>query len=443
MTDITVKPHTQLNVRLDLSSAISNEIREEFSFFVNGYKFMKSYKSGHWDGRISMYDARLRLFPRGLLPRLKEWADDQGYVINVDDIDKVKPQIPWDPSWLDRWAEYSKYEPREHQVRAISSALRYNFSLVRLATGGGKSMVCYFVSRYLLENTNKDILILVPSISLVEQLKSDFEDYAVGWDTDANVHLLYGGKDRESSKRIWVSTWQTAVKMPASFFSRFGALIVDEAHGADSKSITAISNNMPNAPFRMGMTGTLEGTVIHTLEMQARFGRIVEIASSKELMEEGLLAPLKIDVLRLNYSQEERAIAKHLDYQGEIDFLISNPRRNKLLCNIALKSKGNTLMLFNYIERHGAVLHEMLTKKAAENGKTIHYISGKTDVEVREKIRKVLDTDNRSIVLTFGEVQYKVPYGSLVGLENGMQKRVELITKDDDVNIETIKKFKK
>lgn len=400
MADVTVRPSTQIKVRLDTTPAISREIFEEFSFFVQGYKFMPAYKTGRWDGRVSMYDGRTKELPKGLLPRLKDWADDNGYTINVQDIERVKPQIPWDPTWLDKWDQYCRLPLREHQTLAISQSLRFNFSLIRLATGGGKSMVCYGVCRYLLENMDRDILVLVPSISLTEQLKSDFQDYQVpGWDAEDHVHLLYGGQERDSNKRIWVSTWQTAVKMPPAWFRRFGALIVDEAHGADSKSITKISDAMPHTPFRMGMTGTLEGTVIHTLEMQARFGRIVEVASSKELMELGVLAPLKIDVLRLQYSQEERQLAKHLDYQGEINFLVSNPRRNKLLTKLALTSQGNTLMLFNYIEKHGAGLYDELVKGAEAHGKKIYYIAGKTDVEDRDVIRKVLEKENNAILL--------------------------------------------
>ncbi len=40
-------------------------------------------------------------------------------------------------------------------------------------------------------------------------------------------------------------------------------------------------------------------------------------------------------------------------YQDEMDYLVSSKARNNFIRNLALKIKGNTLVLFQLVEKHG------------------------------------------------------------------------------------------
>ena len=40
-------------------------------------------------------------------------------------------------------------------------------------------------------------------------------------------------------------------------------------------------------------------------------------------------------------------------YQDEIDYLVGSKSRNNFIRNLALKIKGNTLILFQLVEKHG------------------------------------------------------------------------------------------
>ena len=66
---------------------------------------------------------------------------------------------------------------------------------------------------------------------------------------------------------------------------------------------------------------------------------------------------------------------------------------------MAVKSEGNTIMLFNFIERQGTKLHNILKEKAAEHGKQVFYIDGSVDVGEREVIRQTLETKRNCILL--------------------------------------------
>jgi hypothetical protein len=81
---------------------------------------------------------------------------------------------------------------------------------------------------------------------------------------------------------------------------------------------------MPYSKLRVGMTGTLDGTKMHELEMLARFGSLRRVNKTKDLQDEGTLAPLDIDCIQLRYTDEDIKLVKNMSYQDEIEFLIGN-----------------------------------------------------------------------------------------------------------------------
>lgn len=416
MTDIIIHYRNELKAFLECEPSISYELSEEFSFFVKGYKFMPAYKAGRWDGKIRLYNIRDRLFYIGLLKNLIEWCRDNGYTIayaNKADFENSFTELTED-QWVELKAK-GKFEPRWYQENAIKYALNHSKSLILSPTGSGKSYIMYLVVRHLLEYYDGDILIVVPSTGLVEQLEGDFKDYvADDWDVEENVHKLYGGKEKYLNKRVTISTWQTARLLPKSWFERFTAYICDEAHEADSKCQSAIIDQLAHARFRMGLTGTLDGTIMHLLEMQARFGSVYRVATTKDLQDEGSLSKLKIDCLQLKYSKEDVDLVRHLDYQQEIDFIVAHKKRNHLLAKAAIKCDGNVLMLFNYVNKHGVVLYEMLKPMCEKEGKKLYYISGKTHVDEREQIRSILEKEDNCILLaSFGTTKRGVNFKNL------------------------------
>ena len=75
---------------------------------------------------------------------------------------------------------------------------------------------------------DNNILIIVLTTSLVEQLYKDFKDY--GFDVENNISRKYHGYDIDTNKRITISTWQSLYKLDKKFFKDYGAVIGDEAH---------------------------------------------------------------------------------------------------------------------------------------------------------------------------------------------------------------------
>jgi hypothetical protein len=107
---------------------------------------------------------------------------------------------------------------------------------------------------------------------------------------------------------------------------------------------------MSKAWFRIGTTGTLDQAQAHRLSIEGILGPAIQFIQTKNLMNKGLLATLGIDAILLKYTEAEKDLLKKQRYADEIKWLISNDRRNEFIRDLALSTKGNTLVLFNYVE---------------------------------------------------------------------------------------------
>jgi len=153
--------------------------------------------------------------------------------------------------------------------------------------------------------------------------------------------------------------------------------------------------------YRVGLTGTLDGTKTHKLVLEGLFGSVNKVVSTSELMESGRLADLKIMCLILQHDQTARHFLKGKSYQEEMDYLVSNEKRNKYIRNLATSLNGNTLCLFQYVEKHGKHLYETIRDRATD--KQVFYVFGGVDAEQREKIREITEkSDNAIIVASYG-----------------------------------------
>src|SRR6056300_1884733 len=128
-------------------------------------------------------------------------------------------------------------------------------------------------------------------------------------------------------------------------------VIGDECHGFKSKSLTTLMNKCTEAEYRFGTTGTLDGSQVHKLVLEGLFGPTKRVTFTRDLQDKGTLAKLKIDMLLLDYSEETRIMNKELTYQEEVDFLVTYEPRNKFIRNLAVTQKGNTLVLFQFVEK--------------------------------------------------------------------------------------------
>ena len=399
---IVLEKKNEVYLSIEAEAGIRRDLSEYFTFEVPAFKFMPQYRNRVWDGKIRLYSYQTGQIYAGLYPYIIKWCKDNN--IEVVDGSKIK-DVTVDEQAVDGFIKALKipFAVRDYQREAFIHAIKKSRCLLLSPTASGKSLIVYLITRFnLIRLKNKKqnkVLIIVPTTSLVEQLTKDFKDY--GWNSETNVHKIYQGHDKDTDKRVVISTWQSIYNLPKAWFKQFGTIVGDEAHLFKAVSLTKIMSKLETCKYRYGLTGTLDGTKTHKLVLEGLFGTVNKVISTAELQEKKQLADLKIYGLILGYDNGSRQYVNGLNYQEEMDFLVAHEKRNKFIVNLAAKLTGNTLCLFQYVEKHGAGLYADITKKA-EN-KKVFYVYGGVEAEDREKIREVTEkSDNAVIVASYG-----------------------------------------
>jgi superfamily II DNA or RNA helicase len=274
-------------------------------------------------------------------------------------------------------------------------------TLLLSPTASGKSLIIYLIVRQLLTYQKLKGLVIVPTTSLVEQLYSDFADYSGENDfrVEENLHRIYQGKDKHTDLPLTISTWQSLYQMPPSYFHQFDYIIGDEAHLFKAQSLTSILTSCINTKYRIGLTGTLDGTKTHKLVLEGLFGSTKRVITTKELIDKKELSDFQIKCLILKHPDEICEEMKDCDYQEEIQYLIANEQRNKFIKNLAVSMNKNTLILYQMVAKHGQVLYDMIRNTEKIGDRKVFFVHGGTDTEDRENIRKIMETENDAIVV--------------------------------------------
>ena len=398
---ITVSKKNEVYLKIDTDPSTEQELSDFFTFEVPGARFMPLYKNRMWDGKVRLFSQYTKELYLGLLPYVKEFANTLEYdlQINIPDLGE-KVNVENFTKLLKLQSGGKDIQIRDYQIDAVRHALRHSRTLLLSPTASGKSLIIYTLIRYH-QQQNRKQLIVVPTTSLVEQMYGDFQDYATAtdWKVSENCHRIYGGKEKSNEYDITISTWQSIYKFPKQWFQKFDVIYGDEAHNFKSKSLTTLMNKCTNAPYRYGTTGTLDGTQTHKLVLEGVFGAVHKVTTTKKLMEDKQLADLKIVCCTLNYTKdEERKFITKGNYQEEIDWIVQNPQRNEIIKNLTIAQEGNTLLLFQYVEKHGKVLHEMIDK-AVKGNRKVFFVYGGTDTQTREDIRAITEKENDAIII--------------------------------------------
>jgi superfamily II DNA or RNA helicase len=399
------------NVHLRITSedyGILQELSDFFTFEVPGYKFMPAYRAGVFDGKIRMYDLHRKTLYVGLLKYVQDFADRNEYEIKylndvVTTTDISTKEVKEYAEWLNLHGRGEPIEIRDYELDAIHKALTTERTVLLSPTASGKSLIIYTTMRHHLEEGRKCILV-VPTTSLVEQMYADFKDYssANGWKVDRHCQKLYSGFPKEFDSDVLITTWQSIYKQPTAWFNQFDVIFGDEAHQFKAKSLSTIMDKMTNVRYRIGTTGTIDNKKVHKLVLEGMFGPIYKVITTKELMDQGSVADLKIKCLVMKYDEITRKIRNKNQYADEMDFIVTHDKRNKFIRNLAVNCEGNTLVLFQYVEKHGKPLYEMIKAKVHDKRK-VFFIYGGTDVEAREAARALTDNETDAIILaSFG-----------------------------------------
>jgi superfamily II DNA or RNA helicase len=385
-----------LRVRSDERSVL-RELSDHFTFEVPGYRFMPTYKHGVWDGKIRLFNIQDGTIYAGLVSYITEFAREHGYVIEheegpdaADENFSVNEAV----QFIETLGLPPKFTPRNYQVDAFVAAVRKRRMLLLSPTGSGKSLIIYMLTRFYLNMIieDKKALIIVPTTSLVAQMTQDFADYGIP--SDIGIHQIMSGKSKETECPIVISTWQSLFRLRKDYFEQFGMVVVDECHGVKAKSLMGIMTKTPNVKYRFGTTGTLDGMQTNKLVIEGLLGPVRRVIGTKKLIDEKVLSDFVVKAIVLRH---EEKVSSKLKYQEEIDYIVGSDSRNRFIKNLVLSLEGNTLVLFNYIEKHGVPLFDMIQK--GDKKKKVFFVHGGTKVDDREAVRSQVELEENAIII--------------------------------------------
>ena len=122
------------------------------------------------------------------------------------------------------------------------------------------------------------------------------------------------------------------------------------------------------------------------------------MTTTAELIEQKHLADFRVKSIVLTYPDDVKQSMAKASYQDEIDFLVRSEKRNKFLRNLALSLDGNTLLLFQYVEKHGKILNDEISR-AVTDGRRVFFVHGGVEGEDREEIRSIVEKESNAIIV--------------------------------------------
>ena len=406
MSDLVIKKVNESYIKIDCEKHIAKELSEYFQFYVPGYQFVPAYRNRIWDGKVRLYNLQTSQIYYGLLPYVQFFCDERNYKYSIENNLDIEDEysVYHAKKFIDSLNIHARGEPieiREHQIDAYIHAMQKRRALLVSPTASGKSLIIYLIFRQLHQYQNLKGLIIVPTTSLVEQLYSDFGDYNNGEMT--NVHRIYQGKEKDTDKPLTISTWQSLYKLPKEYFHQFDYIIGDEAHLFKAQSLTTILTSCVNAKYRIGLTGTLDGTKTHKLVLEGLFGSVKKVITTRELIDKHQVSDFEIKCLVLKHDDEMCLQIKDKTYQEEIQYLIANENRNKFIKNLAVSLGNNTLILYQMVDKHGQILYDMIRETKNIGDRKVFFVHGGVDANDREEIRRIMEIENDAIVVaSFG-----------------------------------------
>ena len=384
---------------LEILKALDNEL----SFAIQGAEFSAAYKGYFndfgefvsWDGRRHLMSSNGK-FPAGLFQRVLDFYAERNISPRIlDERPVFEIQDPINLS--DNLFALNK-NPRPYQIQAVETAVLYDRGIIRIATGGGKSLVAALITAKLAKPTiifviGKDLLyqlqhffseIFDHEIGIIGDGKCEIKDINIAtvWSVGQALGLKnFKSLDDEDEKEQKIDP--SKFRDIKTMLLRSKVIILDECHIAAANTIQGISKEL-KADHVYGMSASPWRDDGSDLLIEAFLGNKIIDISARELISKGYLVPPNIRFLAPEpYKFKSGAFQKIYS-----KYIVENEQRNAMIARgaVSMVEQGFLpLVLFHSI-KHGDILFESLKDKIPTA-----ILSGKDSSKVRQKIKDQLE----------------------------------------------------
>ena len=177
-------------------------------------------------------------------------------------------------------------------------------------------------------------------------------------------------------------------------------LVVDECHTIkkSNKISKMVGKIITNNKF--GLTGTLPDNKPDEWNILGKLGKVIYDKDSYELRLESYLTNVDIKIIDVSYKDKPLYVSGGNNFKTELDFIYDNSFRNNVIANISKKFNNNSLILVNHLA-HGDALYDKLS---LINGKQVYFVKGEVEVEERDKIKKIMETNSNVVCIAMTSI---------------------------------------
>lgn len=391
-----------------LKGDLFNAVREFFSekndaakFLKNRYKFIPLRKYV-----ITPTGRFLPGLTYEIINYIKENHPTEKVIVSEQLVKSVLPSKEWQESeyYTDSILDLN-LKLYDYQEDVVKKCIQTGRGTIVLATAGGKTLIMSSLINHIRNTVYKTKLdfkcvVIVPSLSLVEQTVDKFQEYSVNF----TYSKWTGNNPLNLASDVIVCNIGIlqSKNTDISFLETIDILIIDEVH------ILRTGNNINKiidtilTPHRFGFTGTLPESKVDSWNIIGKMGPQLYEKKSYELRKDNFVSRVQISILEIVYkNRPTMGVFTDARYRAELDFIIVSEYRNRVINKIASNATNNILILVDLI-KHGEKIASVL-KENLKN-KEVYFIQGSVETDVREQIRKKMEYKNNVVCVAISKI---------------------------------------
>lgn len=392
-----------------LESDIYKEFKKLLGYQPDDYMFRQS-NNPHWDGYISCICYNKKYckcavkkdgmhFPTGLISFARKFFQDKS--ISFETIDVRDEKVANSRRSLNL-ALSAGTALHKYQEDAVSKAIDAQRGIIKIATGGGKTVTACGIIAALGVTPS---IFYVTSVDLLRQAKEEIERFIHLNGNPLTVGAVGGGY--KSIADITVMTVQTAVRAIGGKYIKFDdededdntdisdikkdvaelihsakLIICDEVQHWAADTCQVIADNSFSCRWRYGLSATPWRDKGDDILIHACFGKeIVDINASWLIQNNFLVKPYIVFIPITNMKQEKLGAYPAVYKQA----LVENPYRNEVISKLAtnLVEQGRTVLVLIQQIAHGQSLQEMIPDSVFLHGSSTKNVRKKHIDEMR------------------------------------------------------------
>lgn len=238
------------------------------------------------------------------------------------------------------------YELRDYQLRILDEFHRRdNRATILMPTGSGKTLIALEAARRLGLKT----VIIVPTLALLEQWMFRVSDLLSV--KEDKIGVWGGGLKRVGEVTIATYAGASRVVFLDKYMDQFGFVIFDEVHRIENPNYLEIAYRL-TAPFRMGLTATLDKQTYYDRQLDYVIGEIIEGPSITELELAGWIPGFDYQAIPVELTETEKKLLRGRRGKGVLKremkrkLIYLSSTKLEVLERLLLRHKNDRVIVF-------------------------------------------------------------------------------------------------